>query len=265
LSSRAIFSPACSSCGRSVALFDLLLHLGTMGSDPMEVIEAVRDEVAVVRPPSWHRFPHAFTHIFAGSYASGYYSYLWAEVLADRVPAFCRGGTINRTIAAKFRDEVLSRGASRPAAESFRAFRGRDADRGHADPAWAGSKPMTPPHAARYAPACRSRFHRFRERMRETVPDIQKPSEDALTPERAAAFALIALGHVTREYPHKPDMSLPATRTYRPREVCIRLLRQLRLAQLRPRLLAADSEGSRPSFRNDAAPCSENYSPLIPR
>jgi hypothetical protein len=31
------------------ALFDLLLHLGTMGSDPMEVIEAVRDEVAVVR------------------------------------------------------------------------------------------------------------------------------------------------------------------------------------------------------------------------
>lgn len=113
------------------ALFDLLLHLGTMGSDPMEVIEAVRDEVAVVRPPSWHRFPHAFTHIFAGSYASGYYSYLWAEVLAaDGFQCFAEAGTINRTMAAKFRDEVLSRGASRPAAESFRAFRGRDADRG---------------------------------------------------------------------------------------------------------------------------------------
>lgn len=62
-------------------MFDLLLHLGTMGSDPLEVIEAVRDEVAVIRPPEWHRFPHAFSHIFAGGYASGYYSYLWAELL----------------------------------------------------------------------------------------------------------------------------------------------------------------------------------------
>ena len=56
------------------AMFDLLLHLGTMGTDPMEVIDAVRDEVAVIRPPAWHRFPHAFSHIFAGGYAAGYYS-----------------------------------------------------------------------------------------------------------------------------------------------------------------------------------------------
>lgn len=111
------------------ALFDLLLHLGTLGSDPMEVIEAVRDEVAVVRPPTWHRFPHAFTHIFAGGYASGYYSYLWAEVLAaDGFQRFAEAGLIDRTTAARFRDEVLARGASRPAAHSFRAFRGRDAD-----------------------------------------------------------------------------------------------------------------------------------------
>lgn len=111
------------------ALFDLLLHLGAMGHDPMEVIEAVRDEVAVVRPPAWHRFPHAFTHIFAGGYASGYYSYLWAEVLAaDGFQRFVEAGLIDRPTAARFRDEVLSRGASRPAADSFRAFRGRDAD-----------------------------------------------------------------------------------------------------------------------------------------
>lgn len=111
------------------ALFDLLLHLGTLGSNPMEVIEAVRDEVAVVRPPAWHRFPHAFTHIFAGGYASGYYSYLWAEVLAaDGFRRFAEAGTVDRATAAKFRDEVLAQGASRPAADSFRAFRGRDAD-----------------------------------------------------------------------------------------------------------------------------------------
>jgi oligopeptidase A len=111
------------------ALFDLLLHLGTLGGDPMAVIEAVRNEVAVVRPPAWHRFPHAFTHIFAGGYASGYYSYLWAEVLAaDGFQRFAEAGLIDRRVARMFRDEVLSRGASRPAAESFRAFRGRDAD-----------------------------------------------------------------------------------------------------------------------------------------
>jgi len=111
------------------ALFDLLLHLGTLGNDPIEVIEAVRDEVAVVRPPSWHRFPHAFTHIFSGGYASGYYSYLWAEVLAaDGFQRFAEAGLIDRFTAAKFRHEILAKGASRPAAESFRAFRGRDAD-----------------------------------------------------------------------------------------------------------------------------------------
>ncbi|WP_062786625.1 M3 family metallopeptidase [Novosphingobium capsulatum] len=111
-----------------LALFDLFLHLGTLGSDPIEVIAAVRDEVAVVHPPAWHRFPHAFTHIFAGAYASGYYSYLWAEVLAaDGFQRFAEAGTIDRVTAEKLRDDILARGASRSAAESFRAFRGRDA------------------------------------------------------------------------------------------------------------------------------------------
>ena len=110
------------------ALFDLLLHLGTMGTDPMEVLEAVRDEVSVIRPPEWHRFPHAFSHIFAGGYAAGYYSYLWAEVLAaDGFQRFAEAGLVDRATGDAFRAEVLARGASRPAADSFRAFRGRDA------------------------------------------------------------------------------------------------------------------------------------------
>ena len=109
------------------ALFDLLLHLGTLGSDPIEVIEAVREEIAVIRPPDWARFPHAFSHIFAGGYAAGYYSYLWAELLAaDGFMVFAEAGLVDRTTGDRFRDEVLARGATRPAAESFRAFRGRD-------------------------------------------------------------------------------------------------------------------------------------------
>ncbi|WP_294235766.1 M3 family metallopeptidase [uncultured Sphingomonas sp.] len=111
------------------ALFDLLLHLGTLGDDPITVIEAARDEVAVIRPPAWHRFPHAFLHIFAMNYASGYYSYLWAEVLAaDGFAKFADAGIVDRATGKAFRAEVLARGATRPAAESFRAFRGRDAD-----------------------------------------------------------------------------------------------------------------------------------------
>ncbi|WP_084582948.1 M3 family metallopeptidase [Sphingomonas azotifigens] len=109
------------------ALFDLLLHLGTLGGDPMEVLEIVRDEVAVVRPPEWHRFPHAFTHIFAGGYAAGYYSYLWAEVLAaDGFQRFLAAGGVDRATGDLLRAQVLAHGASRSAAESFREFRGRD-------------------------------------------------------------------------------------------------------------------------------------------
>lgn len=110
-------------------LFDLLLHGGALGTDPVEVLEAVREEVAVVRPPAWHRFPNAFTHIFSGGYAAGYYSYLWAEVLAaDGFARFAEAGLVDRATGDLFRAEVLARGASRPAVDSFRAFRGRDAE-----------------------------------------------------------------------------------------------------------------------------------------
>lgn len=111
------------------ALFDLLLHLGVMGSDPIEVINAVREEVAIIHPPEWHRFPHSFSHIFAGSYAAGYYSYLWAELLAaDGFQRFVEAGVVDRATGDDLRNEILSRGATRPAADSFRAFRGRNPD-----------------------------------------------------------------------------------------------------------------------------------------
>ncbi|WP_313442203.1 M3 family metallopeptidase [Novosphingobium sp.] len=112
-----------------LGLFDMQLHLATHPVDPMEVLEGVRDDVSVSRPPAWHRFPHAFTHIFAGGYAAGYYSYLWAEVLAAHAfEAFLRNGPVDRQTGERFRAEILARGASRPAAESFRAFMGCDPD-----------------------------------------------------------------------------------------------------------------------------------------
>ncbi len=112
------------------ALFDFRLHLGfdpVAGAQTMAVLGAVRDAVAVLPPPSWNRFPMAFTHIFSGGYAAGYYSYLWAEVLsADAFAAFEEAGVLDAETGARYRREILAVGGSRPALESFVAFRGRE-------------------------------------------------------------------------------------------------------------------------------------------
>ena len=112
------------------SLFDMRLHgafdpYGT--ATALDLIEQVRDEVAVVRPPKWNRFPNNFGHIFAGGYAAGYYSYKWAEVLsADAYSLFEETGVLSQETGRKFWDEILAKGGSRPALESFIAFRGRE-------------------------------------------------------------------------------------------------------------------------------------------
>ena len=112
------------------ALFDFRLHLEydpAEGARVLDVIKEVRRDVAVLTPPSWHRGPHAFTHIFSGGYAAGYYSYLWAEVLsADAFAAFEEAGVFDAATGARYRKEILAVGGSRPALESFIAFRGRE-------------------------------------------------------------------------------------------------------------------------------------------
>ena len=111
------------------ALFDMLLHSSydpAGAESPQSVLDTVRREVAVVPRPDYDRFMQAFGHIFAGGYAAGYYSYKWAEVLsADAYSLFEELGVLSSTAGARFRDEVLARGGSRPAMESFVAFRGR--------------------------------------------------------------------------------------------------------------------------------------------
>ena len=112
------------------SLFDITLHctFDPNGSKtPLALIEQIRDQVAVVRPPVWNRFPNNFSHIFAGGYAAGYYSYKWAEVLsADAYSLFEEHGGLSAEAGQQFWQEILSRGGSRPAMESFVAFRGRE-------------------------------------------------------------------------------------------------------------------------------------------
>jgi oligopeptidase A len=112
------------------SLFDIRLH---SEFDPhgvttaLDLIESVRDEVAVVRPPKWNRFPHNFTHVFSGGYAAGYYSYKWAEVLsADVYSMFEEDGVLSRETGQRYWQEILAKGGSRSAMESFTAFRGRE-------------------------------------------------------------------------------------------------------------------------------------------
>ncbi|NDU85435.1 MAG: M3 family metallopeptidase, partial [Ferrovum sp.] len=109
------------------SLFDMEVHCQTSTDlTPLELLTRIRQEVAVIHPPVWHRFPHGFSHIFAGGYAAGYYSYKWAEVLsADAYALFEESGVFNPEIGQRFREEILAQGGSRPALESFIAFRGR--------------------------------------------------------------------------------------------------------------------------------------------
>lgn len=115
------------------SLFDMHIHYDmATGTSVQDVINRVREQVAVVRPPAFNRFQHSFSHIFSGGYAAGYYSYKWAEVLsADAYGAFeeaaaAGGNVVSIETGQRFQREILAVGGSRPALESFKAFRGRE-------------------------------------------------------------------------------------------------------------------------------------------
>ena len=111
------------------ALFDMgIYHQEDEGrlKEWPQILDKVRQEVAVTQPPAYNRFALSFSHIFAGGYSAGYYSYAWAEVLsADAYAAFEESDDVAET-GRRFWEEILAVGGSRSAAESFKAFRGRE-------------------------------------------------------------------------------------------------------------------------------------------
>lgn len=111
------------------ALFDLRLHMNYDPAAPQTVqavLNAVRDQVSVIKAPHWNRFQHGFAHIFAGGYASGYYSYLWAEVLAaDVFSRFEKEGIFNPSTGAALWNDITGQGGSRDAMSLFTQFMGR--------------------------------------------------------------------------------------------------------------------------------------------
>ncbi|MBL0731023.1 M3 family metallopeptidase [Piscinibacter sp. HJYY11] len=110
------------------ALFDMRLHSEPGAeADIQKLVDEVRREVSVMAPPAFNRFQHSFSHIFAGGYSAGYYSYKWAEVLsADAWSAFEETSALDPETGRRYREAILEAGGSRPAMESFKAFRGRE-------------------------------------------------------------------------------------------------------------------------------------------
>ncbi len=112
------------------SLFDMKIHLDRYNSnDVQKILDKLREDYAVIKPPSYNKFQWGFGHIFAGGYAAGYYSYKWAEVLsADAFFQFIDQGIFSENISKRYYEEVLQKGGSRPAMESFIAFSGKKPD-----------------------------------------------------------------------------------------------------------------------------------------
>jgi len=110
-------------------LFDFRIHLEYTPDNQLNiqaVLDEIRDKLSVMPTPMFNRFQHSFAHIFAGGYAAGYYSYKWAEVLScDAFAKFEEEGLFNNTTGQTFLKEILEKGGSRKAMDSFIAFRGR--------------------------------------------------------------------------------------------------------------------------------------------
>jgi len=111
------------------SLFDIRIHLDydpEKGGRIYEILDQVREQVAVIQPPKFNRFAHGFSHIFAGGYAAGYYSYKWAEVLSsDAFSLFEEKGIFDQETGKAFLSNILERGGSQNAMDLFVQFRGR--------------------------------------------------------------------------------------------------------------------------------------------
>ncbi|MFD0349455.1 M3 family metallopeptidase [Kitasatospora aburaviensis] len=115
----------------AAALLDWAWHSVPEGqevadAEEFEAAALAKAGLAVAAIPPRYRTAY-FSHIFSGGYSAGYYAYIWSEVLdAETVDWFERNGRSVRESGEVFRRELLSRGDSRDALDSFRAVVGRD-------------------------------------------------------------------------------------------------------------------------------------------
>ena len=113
----------------SFGLLDMQWH----GQDPTEItsIKAFENDAfadtKLYPDVAENVMSTAFSHIFQGGYSAGYYSYKWAEVLdADAFEYFLEEGIFNKEVAAKFKDNVLSKGGTEKPMTLYKRFRGKE-------------------------------------------------------------------------------------------------------------------------------------------
>ncbi len=108
------------------AIFDFKLHQKLyQGKEVNDLINQIRKDTAIIKPPSYVRFEHGFAHIFAGGYAAGYYSYKWAEVFsADAFFACLDNNSFNLKRAKEYKEHILEKGASKDMSELYKNWLG---------------------------------------------------------------------------------------------------------------------------------------------
>ena len=112
------------------ALFDFKIHQKLYNEkEVQDILDTVRDEISVIKPPKYNKFQNGFSHIFAGGYAAGYYSYKWAEVLsADAYYLFIENGVFNKELASKYKEIILGQGGSADMNSLYFKFAGKQPD-----------------------------------------------------------------------------------------------------------------------------------------
>ncbi|MBV5334435.1 MAG: M3 family peptidase, partial [Sulfuricurvum sp.] len=112
------------------SLFDFELHSKLyQGEEIQALLDSIREQTALIKPPSYNKFQNGFSHIFSGGYSAGYYSYKWAEVLsADAYYAIVDEGVFGSKLARRYKEIVLSKGGSQSMQELFVEMMGRECD-----------------------------------------------------------------------------------------------------------------------------------------
>ncbi|MGB5866606.1 MAG: M3 family metallopeptidase, partial [Arcobacteraceae bacterium] len=112
------------------ALFDFKIHQKLYNEQEVQnILDDIRDEISVIKPPKYNKFQNGFSHIFAGGYAAGYYSYKWAEVLsADAFYLFIENGVFNKELATRYKDIILGQGGSADMNSLYIKFAGKEPD-----------------------------------------------------------------------------------------------------------------------------------------
>jgi oligopeptidase A len=112
------------------SLFDFSLHSKLyQGEEIQNLLDSIREQTALIKPPAYNKFQNGFSHIFSGGYSAGYYSYKWAEVLsADAYYAIVDEGIFGSDLAHKYKEIVLAKGGSQSMQELFVEMMGRECD-----------------------------------------------------------------------------------------------------------------------------------------